>query len=200
MRTEVVLLVMVVAGCAGRGNPDTPSEGPDSIQGEMAEDAEDSRRTNAAMADTFAHSDARFPDDAGRAVLLYIPNRLVDLLDIVHVGVGLGFGLGIELHPTRHARVGAVLSEDAGVAWLGRFTSPWQAASSARVTVGEFEAGVPFPLFRPRYAGVLWRPPVWDVGAHAYCGLVNAYAAIAPDEIVDFFAGLTTFDPKKDDW
>lgn len=147
-------------------------------------------------------SDAFFSPDAGfsggsigRTALLYLPNRLVDLVDIVHVGYGIGPGFGVEIHPTGCARLGAVAGlGDVGLAWLGRRASPLQAdALYARASAGSHEAKAGISERR-------WRFPQWDIGVHYHALLDMAYVGIAPDEVVDFVAGLVTYDTKKDDF
>lgn len=148
---------------------------------------------NPQMADAFV-VDAEFSEGGVlTTVLLYIPNRLIDILDIVHVGYGVGPGFGLDIHLTRYARLDAVAGVDVGIAWLGRHTDPFQYAAYARA--GASVAQVPEPPHEN-----MWRFPQWDIGIYAHALLDQAYVAVAPDEILDFFAGLITLDLKHDDF
>ncbi|MCI0589980.1 MAG: hypothetical protein L0323_24470 [Planctomycetes bacterium] len=129
----------------------------------------------------------------GERLLLYVPNRLLDLLDVLHLGYGVGPGLGVEFHFTRHGRLGAVAGGDVGLAWLGRWTSPVECAAYARASLGTRETIAESSL------GERWRYPRWDVGYSVFALVGVAYAAIAPDEIVDFLVGFSTYDTKGDD-
>ncbi|MBN2489247.1 MAG: hypothetical protein JXQ29_00155 [Planctomycetes bacterium] len=131
--------------------------------------------------------------DALATIGLYIPNRVVDLLDVVHVGYGVGPGFGLDVHLTRYGRLCAVAGVDVGAAWLGRHTSPFQYGVHARAAAGPAQA--PAEL-----AEHVWRWPQWDIGVYYHALLDHIYVAVAPDEIVDFFAGLITLDLKDDDF
>ncbi len=152
-------------------------------------------------ADAFLSDRAGFSQESGGHVAaLYIPNRLLDLVDVVHVGAGVtAVGLGLELHPTRYARLGAAAGIDAGIGWLGRSAAPWQAAIHARATCGLMEAMAQVGKREDPWRG-LWRAPKWDVGVFAEAFGLMAYLSINPDEIVDFVAGIATYDTKADDF
>jgi hypothetical protein len=129
----------------------------------------------------------------GERLLLYIPNRLLDLLDVLHLGYGLGPGLGAELRFTRHGRLGAVAGGDVGLAWLGRWTSPLECAAYARASLGSQDVVAQSSI------GERWRYPRWDIGFSVFALVEARYIAIAPDEIVDFLVGFSTYDTKGDD-
>lgn len=153
--------------------------------------------TKPEKADAFIVEDADFASDPWlEEVALYLPNRLIDLLDVVHIGYATGYGLGLELHPTRHARIGATASISAGVAWLSRHTNPFEAAVYARTVLGEDQS----PPFEDHADKILWRFPRWDVGLLVVPAIYHVYVAIAPDEIVDFLLGFSTYDAKGDDF
>lgn len=89
-------------------------------------------------ADRFAAPRPSFPKRLGKAALLYIPNRLMDLIDVFHVGWGIGPGFGLEVQATRPVSLGAVFGTDASAAWLGRNTQAFQAVSYARANFSEW--------------------------------------------------------------
>ncbi len=146
-------------------------------------------------------SDAFFADDpgwskrgAGATIGLYLPNRLIDLVDIVHVGYGVGPGIGLGVHFTRYGRLLAVVGVDVGIGWFGRYARPYQCAVYTRAAVGPKEA----VTLRDRNR--FWHVPQWDIGLYAHFLIVQEYLGIAPEENVDFVVGLSTFDLKDDDW
>jgi len=146
-------------------------------------------------ADAFVAPDAGWSKQNGwTTAALYLPNRLIDLLDIVHIGIGVGPGFGLGVHFTRYGRLIAVTGVDAGIGWLGRFVRPTQAAIYAFAAAGPTEA-----LASPNPDG-LWHIPKWDLGLIAHDLLVFAYLGVAPDELVDFLVGWSTYDLKRDDW
>lgn len=157
---------------------------------------------NPPKSDAFVAPDAGFSDlPADHVVAMYLPNRIVDALDIVHFGVGVGPGIGLELHPTRYARLGADAAASFGWGWFGRAGMPWQGAVYTRSAAGlteslHTETGHGRESNDPSW---LWRFPMHDVGAYADLVLVQGYLAFAPDELIDFVTGLATYDWKRDD-
>lgn len=150
-------------------------------------------RISPTEADAFVSPRAGFAGGSiGSKILLYLPNRVVDLLDIVHIGYGIGPGLGFELHFTRYGRLGGMLGLDLGIAWLGRRTLPFQGAGYIRGSAGLDETDL--------RSGERWRTPMWDIGATIHGIVEISYLAIAPDEILDFLAGWVLYDTKADDW
>jgi len=200
-------------------------------------------RSNPEKADRFIAHRPSFPLRFGKAVLLYLPNRLIDLADMFHVGYGMGPGFGLEMQATRTLSAGAVTGVDFGVAWLGRNTNPIQANGYGRANFSEWsvrnyptyeqpspaDSGKPareqpaeppygkitFTSYAeqaerpseesrkpetPRPESHVWRFPRWDVGVHYHALLDHVYLGFAPDEILDFLVGFTTFDLKRDDY
>lgn len=156
---------------------------------------------SAAACHTPERADAFIADDAGWSkrgatgtILLYIPNRIVDLLDIVHVGVGIGPGIGLGLHFTRYGRLWAAAGVDLGIGWVGRYAKPYEMAIYYFAAAGPVEA-------KPRTEkNHYMHIPKWDIGAYLHGSLADAYAGVAPDEILDFLVGWSTYDTKGDDW
>ncbi len=156
---------------------------------------------------TFACHDARISDafvtedpgwskrGVGGTIALYLPNRIIDLVDVVHAGYGVGPGAGIGVHFTRYGRLLAVAGVDVGIGWFGRYARPYQAAVYALAAAGTKIAP---PNADEKWTR--WHVPKWDIGLYLHLLLDQAYIGIAPDEIVDFVVGLSTFDLKGDDW
>ncbi len=146
-------------------------------------------------------ADAFFAPDRGwsrrsvpATIALYLPNRIVDLLDVVHVGLGVGPGLGAGLHGTRHGYLLFDAGVNAGIGWFGRYARPYRHGLYVRVRASRFTPPGRYP------EGVDWHVPRWDVAVYADAGLVQALAGFAPNEFLDFVVGWSTYDLRRDDW
>ena len=146
-------------------------------------------------ADLFVGDLAGFPVESGtRAAWLYLPNRVVDLLDLVHAGVGVGPCIGIDLQATRYLRLELARGASLGLGWFGRFGQSYQAAVyDGHTFTREWETND-----RMKEA---FHIPKWDVGVQLHALAGHAYVGVAPfDEGLDFLLGLTTYDLKGDDF
>lgn len=150
-------------------------------------------------------------------ILLYVPNRLLDILDIFKASVGAGPGFGLEVYATENAWLSyetyrswrlALDGRASGVYEEGHFRE-WHLGSR----VGEEKVAGRIPLWaladmRPYEAplrpGVPAVPEVprnaWDVGLRAHLALIGAEVLIRPYEFVDFIVGLWGDDISKDDY
>jgi hypothetical protein len=145
--------------------------------------------------DAFVSHYAGWPNQGFiKGVGVYLPNRLMDVIDVVHVGVGFGPGAGVEVHPTRYLRLGAGAGIEDGVAWFGRMGQPFSGGHYARASLGPLDAQ------ETTDQELRWRIPRWDFGVWLHVYVWEAYLGIAPDEILDFIVGISTFDLKDDDY
>ena len=152
--------------------------------------------TNIERADQFVAPEAQFVKaGAAHTALMYVPNRIADLVDIIHLGVGVGPGVGLELQLTRPLRIGASAAVNVGVAWLGRDTSPLQSGIYARAFVGALEANA-----HVAENPTVWRAPKWDIGVLYNDLFAVAYVGVVLDELCDFVTGLVCYDLKDDDF
>lgn len=129
------------------------------------------------------------PRAIGYAVLYYIPNRILDLIDIFRVDVGIGVSFGAVVRLTRYGQVGY------------RGFAP----RSFRIGL----RGRRSPIFLERYPEYGFGPGFkntgarlpsrYEIGAGADALLVGAYAGISLDELLDFLGGLVFLDFKGDD-
>lgn len=150
---------------------------------------------NADIADSFVSEEAGWSKRSVPATIaLYIPNRIVDTLDLIHLGVGVGPGLGVGLHATREGYLLADAGANAGIGWLGRYARPYRYGLYVRARAAGFEPPGRLP------DSVDWYIPRWDISLFADALFVQVYFGLAPDEFVDFFAGWSTYDLKGDDW
>lgn len=122
------------------------------------------------------------------AALLYLPNRVLDLLDIFRVDVGVGPAYGGVLRMTQHGELGARYLRPGSlrVGLFGRHSpvrweegeeygfGPWYVKSRER-EVGDFEVGASVDLF------------------------AGASVGLRLDEAVDFLLGIFGIDIEDDD-
>lgn len=123
-----------------------------------------------------------------RKVLWYLPNRIVDFVDIFRVDVGVGSSAGAVLRLSRYGQMG------------GRVVDPL----SVRVGV----RGREFPMFFERqseygFCSAFQQTPArnitpLEVGIGLDLG-IGAYLGFSFDELADFFLGFVLIDFKHDD-
>lgn len=123
-----------------------------------------------------------------RKVLWYIPNRLIDLVDIIKVDLGVGSAAGATLRMTRYGQMG------------GRYIDP----ASYRLGL----RGRSFPMFIEReseygFCGSFEQSSArhvtpLEIGANLDLGL-GIYLGVSIDELADFFLGFVLLDIKEDD-
>ncbi|MGH7290869.1 MAG: hypothetical protein ACREJT_06640 [Myxococcota bacterium] len=131
-----------------------------------------------------------------RAVLLYLPNRLFDVCDIVrlHARVGTGFSVGARV--TRYAPV-----------FIGDYRAVWVGLPGPRL-----HPAVPLPVgvegqkglhVGPLRTSSVWRTPeygVGEVGAGTMLYAVGFEVGVDPYELADFLAGFVGIDFAHDDF
>lgn len=133
----------------------------------------------------------------GHTLLLYIPNRIFDVFDLVRVRARLGPGMAVGFRVTKLTDVflGAYTSAYLGlpgprqaprIPWPGGVESrSGLAASFADATNTSYDTD-------PRYSST-------EVGAGAQILLVGAEAGVDPAEVFDLVLGLLTIDFREDD-
>lgn len=122
-------------------------------------------------------------------VLLWIPNRVMDFIDIFRADVGVGPSLGGVVRFTRYGQVGyrqmTPLSVRVGL--FGRKAPVLLEHSS------EFGVGPGFISSKDRSVCKA------EVGLGADAFIAGAYAGVCVDEVLDFVAGLFFLDVSGDD-
>ena len=139
-------------------------------------------------------------DDDGpgalHTVLLYIPNRIFDVLDIVRARVRVGPGFALDLRATEFADF-----------FLGAYTSIFVGIPGPRT---EPEINWPFGIESRAGAEVSIIDASTGVGTapdygYLECGLgfqvliIGLDLGVDPWELVDFACGIVTLDPEGDD-
>ncbi|MBX7143067.1 MAG: hypothetical protein K1X79_01315 [Oligoflexia bacterium] len=122
-------------------------------------------------------------------VLLWIPNRVMDFVDIFRADVGVGPAMGGVVRVTRYGQVGyrqmTPLSVRVGL--FGRKAPVMLEHSS------EFGLGPGFISSKDRSVCK------GEIGVGADAFVAGAYAGVCVDEIIDFLAGIFFLDVSGDD-
>ena len=148
----------------------------------------------------------------------YIPNRLMDVLDMFSIDLKSGAFIGAGFQITKAFGVGGQIGYNAGLykdfnrqygiafengyqAQLGFMTAEDISIFNPIGNVKTYwQHGNNFPDVNNKiYDRFTGARDYWAIEVYAYC-LVGAKVAIHPLEIADFFAGLICKDPKKDDF
>jgi len=182
--------------------------------------------TPAGMADAFQPSLlgvnrlARYPVErtTGEKVLLYVPDRLVDLLDCVTFEFNFGPGIYLNYHATRAVQLGGGGRAVVGFGTYGARSiigvrGHSEASTSVLMLGGEAQAGALASL-----AGIATGTHVlagvhspsnpyyqtyadyWEVGAATSLLYFGADWGVHPLQVGDFFAGFAMVDFLRDDW
>lgn len=126
----------------------------------------------------------------GYNLLMYIPNRVLDIIDIFKADVGVGFSTGAVLRVSKYAQVGVRSMDPASLRFglLGR-RAPILLEKSSEMGVS------------PAYTKSKERKICTvEIGAGLDLLLVGGYLAFCPDEFIDFLGGIFLLDLKDDDF
>ncbi|MBN8550447.1 MAG: hypothetical protein J0M12_14125 [Deltaproteobacteria bacterium] len=123
-----------------------------------------------------------------KQIVLWVPNRVLDFIDIFRVDVGAGAAVGAVVRVTKYGQVGM------------------RAVAPLSVRVGDFGRRAPILLEHSSEMGIgpLYLESkdrkicTFELGAGVDI-FVGAYGGVCVDEIVDFAGGLFFLDMKKDD-
>jgi len=121
--------------------------------------------------------------------LLYIPNRVVDLVDIFRADVGVGGSFGGVLRVTEKGQAG-YRSLGVGSARVGLF------GREVPIMIEKDDEKGIGPSFKQSRDRHVCQGEV-GIGVDAVAG---AYAGICFDEVVDFLGGVFLLDPSNDDF
>jgi hypothetical protein len=122
-------------------------------------------------------------------LLMWLPNRVLDLIDVFRFDVGVGPSFGAVVRVTKYGQVG------------------FREVMPASVRVGDFGRQMPFLLETSNEFGV---GPAYvdsadrkvcdgEIGLGADALVAGAYAGVCVDEFADFLAGIFFIDLKDDD-
>ena len=124
----------------------------------------------------------------GKQIALYLPNRIVDTIDIVSLSVGLDLGLGFDVRVTRWLQFAAQAGVGVGVGYDDRSHRPAWANAATTVAFGPWRAG----------AGAGSAPSLgdWEIGIATGA---NKFA-VDLAEVLDFVLGWFFIDILEDDY
>ena len=133
-------------------------------------------------------SSGRSAGSIARASLLYIPNRLLDLIDIFRIDLGVGPSYGAVARVTKWGQAGyrKMAPGSLRIGLRGRRTPAFVEKLDER------GIGSNFNTSRKVTEG--------EVGFGADFFLLGAYAGLSFDELYDFLGGIVTCDPEDDDF
>jgi hypothetical protein len=127
-------------------------------------------------------------------VAMWPVNRVLDVLDIVRFGVGVGPGIGADLRVTGTGQLSAMFGLAAGVGWQGRWNNPILLDSRSFAAAGPVTVGA--TAVNPLAS---WPRTFWEIRAEVHAALVLGMVAVDLFEIYDFAVGILFFDPSEDD-
>lgn len=120
-------------------------------------------------------------------VLYYVPNRVLDFIDIGRASIGIGCGFGFNVRATELAEIGYGQYSTTRFGLKGRVMPVYDEKIN--------EAGFGFLGY---VNGCLQRDPS-EIGADLHLGVIGVQAAVSLVEAVDFVAGFALIDLQGDD-
>ncbi|NMC63652.1 MAG: hypothetical protein GYA55_10870 [SAR324 cluster bacterium] len=139
---------------------------------------------------SFEKEDNSSNGDPWQVALMWLPNRIMDFIDIFRVDVGVGPAVGGVVRLTKYGQMGIRTFKPVSYR-LGDFgrQEPILVEQS-----GEYGVGPSYVNSKDRKVC----SAEFGLGLDVF--LVGAYAGICFDEFTDFVAGIFTADPKHDDF
>lgn len=120
-------------------------------------------------------------------VLYYVPNRVLDFVDIFRLNIGIGCGWGFNVRATELAEIGYGCYETTRFGMKGRVLPVYEENIN--------EGGVAFLGY---VNGCLQRDPT-EIGADLHVAVIGAQAAVSLAEAADFITGFILVDLQQDD-
>jgi hypothetical protein len=124
-----------------------------------------------------------------RTALLWLPNRILDFVDIFRVDVGVGNSWGASVKATEYVQLGyrEMNPRSYRIGAFGRM-EPFISESGYEGGISTF------------YRNTDGRPPcASEFGAGLDILFIGAHLGLCSAELVDFVAGIATFDTAEDD-
>lgn len=120
-------------------------------------------------------------------LLYYVPNRVLDFIDIGRLSIGVGCGFGVNVRVTELAEIGYGQYSTTRFGMKGRVLPVYEESIN--------ESGIAFLGY---VNGCLQRDPT-EVGADLHLGIIGAEAAVSLAEAADFVTGFLLIDLQGDD-
>jgi len=130
--------------------------------------------------------------DVGHAILMYLPNRFLDLFDMVRAGVNVGPGIGAQVKFTDAGQAEYMTRISAGAGFQSFRHLPAYAGAETVVALGPADAG--------GTAGSGWYQSRTDLRVEVHPAIAGAHVAVDPIEIADFIFGFFLLDMRSDDY
>jgi hypothetical protein len=127
------------------------------------------------------------PCDWLHVILYYVPNRVLDFVDIFRVNVGVGCGWGINVRLTELLEAGVGQYETTRFGMKGRVLPVYEENIN--------EGGIAILGY---VNGCLQRDPT-EIGADLHIAVIGAQAAVSLAEAADFITGIVLIDLQDDD-
>ncbi len=124
-------------------------------------------------------------------LIMWLPNRVLDLFDIAKAGVNAGPGIGVNAKATDLAQGMFLNRTSVGVGLQTLRSLPAYAGVESAVGAG--------PLGVDMTAGRGWDHATTDIRLEVHPVLAGAHVAVDPVAIVDFVLGIFTIDISDDD-
>lgn len=142
------------------------------------------------LIDAPAISEAQASSNILSKVLMWIPNRVIDLFDIFHVDIGVGPSLGAVVRATDSGQVG----------YRVMFPASLRAGLNGRNLPIFVERGIEVGV-GPTFVNSFGRDVCpGELGAGVDLFVLGGYGGICFDEALDFVVGIFGFDMMGDDW
>lgn len=125
-------------------------------------------------------------------ILLYIPNRICDAVEIVRAGVNVGFGIGLDARATWVAKAVFINDMSVGVGFQGFRHLPVCLRAHSQIGVG--------PIKTPSLSPLDWAINDYDIRFEVFVLIVGAHAAVDLEAILDLVTGFLFFDISEDDF
>ncbi len=125
------------------------------------------------------------------SVLLYLPNRILDIGDVARAGVDVGPGMGLDARVTRFVQAAMVSRTSVGVGYQTFRHLPVHAGVESTFAVG--------PVGVSPNIGVGWYKSGSDVRLELHVLIVGLHVAVDPLEVVDLAGGILGLDLLDDD-
>lgn len=149
--------------------------------------------------------------------LLYLPDRLLDLADVVSIDLHLGFGLYANAHATRALQAAGGARGVTGIGWHERRSLGVREQNDAGLVLGAFGAETTSGTLSGTSGSFAWAETVaglqrpahsvyqevrdyWAIGAAVTLLVFGADLDLHPLQMADFAAGLATADLLADDF
>lgn len=127
--------------------------------------------------------------DIFKQIVLYLPNRVIDFVDIWRLNAGVGLGFGLNIRPTKGLQAGVCVYDSVRVGLRGRRFPIWH----------EWACEWGFSAMYYEHPQSEVERGFYEFGGTIHLGLIGLDAAFDIEEVLDFGSGFILYDPADDD-